>query len=50
MDVVRGVFATAGGLDLARAGVALGLSALYVLVALLWLPSAERAAMERSRA
>ncbi|GAA3836158.1 ABC transporter permease [Sphaerisporangium flaviroseum] len=48
MDVVRGVFTTGAGLAPDRLAVALGLGLLYTFAGLLWLPHAERHAMERS--
>ncbi|WP_405145180.1 ABC transporter permease [Sphaerisporangium sp. NBC_01403] len=48
MDVIRGVFTTGGGLVPGRLAVALGLGLIYTVAGLLWLPRAERHAMERS--
>ncbi|MFC4589185.1 ABC transporter permease [Sphaerisporangium corydalis] len=48
MDVLRGVFTTGAGPAPGRTAVALAVGLLYVVVGLLWLPRAERHAMERS--
>ncbi|MGW4640129.1 ABC transporter permease [Sphaerisporangium sp. NPDC004334] len=48
MDVVRGVFTTGTGAPPGRLAIALALGCAYGVAGLLWLPRAERRAMERS--
>ncbi|MFC4537039.1 ABC transporter permease [Sphaerisporangium dianthi] len=48
MDVVRGVFTSGAGVPPGRLALALALGCAYIAAGLLWLPRAERRAMERS--
>ncbi|WP_248964299.1 hypothetical protein [Sphaerisporangium perillae] len=48
MDLIRGVFTTGTGLAPVRLAVALAPGLAYTVAGLLWLPHAERRAMERS--